>query len=135
MGVRITDVIDERRDGSRAWGWAYETLEGHLERGRMSYEVVKDETSGVVELVINAYSEGAPTLGPVIGLGWKIFGRPTQLRFYRECGRRLARLVHDHLVQDDPVPERRTAHGLVLAPADAAPRPHHRLSVRRHQPG
>jgi uncharacterized protein (UPF0548 family) len=135
MGVRITDVIEKRRDGSCTWGWAYETLEGHLERGRMSYEVVKDEGSGEVELVINAYSEGAPTLGPVVGLGWKLFGRRMQLRFYRECGRRLARLVHERVGQADPVPERRTVDRLVLAPADAAPRPHHRLSVRRHQPG
>lgn len=135
MGVRVIDVIDERRGDSIVWGWAYETLEGHLERGRMSYEVVKDAASGDVDLVIRAYSEGAPTLGPVTGLGWKLFGRRTQLRFYRECGRRLARLVSERLGQDDPVPQRRTVHGLVLAPADAAPQPHHRLSVRRHQPG
>lgn len=135
FGVRVTDVVDDRRDGSRIWGWAYETLEGHLERGRMSYEVVKDERTGEVELVISAYSEGAPTLGPVVGLGWKVFGRRMQLRFYRECGRRLARLVDDHRGERDPVPERRTVDGLVLAPSDAAPRPHHRLSIRRHQPG
>lgn len=135
MGVRITDVTDERRDDTKVWGWAYETLEGHLERGRMSYEVVKDESSGDVDLVITAYSKGSPSLGPVTRLGWKLFGRQAQVRFYRECGRRLARQVHERLGQDDPVPERRTLHGLVLAPADAAPRPHHRLSVRRHQPG
>lgn len=135
MGVRVTDVIDELRDGDRLWGWAYETLEGHIERGRMSYEVVKHETTGEVELVIRAYSEGAPTLGPVVGLGWKVFGRRTQVRFYRECGKRLARLVREHLGEDDPVPQRRVVEGLVLAPSDAAPQPHHRLSIRRHQPG
>ncbi len=135
FGVRITDVIDDRRDGRRVWGWAYETLEGHLERGRMSYEVEKDEESGRVELVIKAYSESAPTLGPVVALGWKVFGRRTQLHFYRECGRRLAGLVGERLGQTDPVPERRVIDGLVLAPADAARRPHHRWSIRRHQPG
>jgi uncharacterized protein (UPF0548 family) len=135
MGVRITAVTDERRDGSCAWGWAYETLEGHLERGRMSYEVVKDEAFGVVDLVITAYSRGAPTLGPVTTLGWKLFGRRNQLRFYDECGRRLARQVHARLGLHDPVPERRTVDGLVLAPSDAAPRLRDRLSVRRHEPG
>ncbi|HEY6934904.1 MAG TPA: DUF1990 family protein [Marmoricola sp.] len=135
MGVRITDVIDEQRGSERVWGWAYETLQGHLERGRMAYEVVKHEDTGDVELVISAYSEGAPTLGPVTGLGWKLFGRQSQLRFYHECGRRLARAVQRHVGEHDPVPERRTVEGLVLAPSDARLRPHHRLSVRRHHPG
>jgi uncharacterized protein (UPF0548 family) len=135
MGVRVTDIIDERRDGRRVWGWAYETLEGHLERGRMSYEVEKDEQSGRVDLVINAYSQGAPTLGPVVGLGWKIFGRRMQLRFYHACGRRLAQLVGERRGRADPVGERRTVDGLVLAPGDAVPRPHHRLSIRRLLPG
>jgi uncharacterized protein (UPF0548 family) len=134
MGVRITDVIDEHRAGERVWGWAYETLEGHVERGRMTYEVVKDEASGRVDLLIRASSEGAPTLGPVIRLGWALFGRRTQLRFYRECGRRLGRLAQARRGVRDPVPERRTVEGLVLAPSDAA-RPRRRLTIRRHQPG
>lgn len=135
MGVRVTDVIDEHRDGDRTWGWAYETLQGHLERGRMSYEVVKHEPTGEVELVIRAYSEGAPTLGPVTTLGWRVFGRPTQLRFYRACGQRLARRVREHVGEQDPVPPRRIVEGLVLAPSDATRRPHHRLAIRRHHPG
>lgn len=143
FGVRVTDVIDEERprdgDGSaakdRVWGWAYETLEGHLERGRMSYEVVKHQDSGAVELVIKAYSEGAPTLGVVTALGWRLFGRRTQLRFYRLCGRRLASLVRTRAGQARPVPPRRVVDGLVLAPSDAGPSWWHRLSIRRHQPG
>jgi uncharacterized protein (UPF0548 family) len=135
MGVRITDVIDEQRGTERVWGWAYETLEGHLERGRMSYEVVKHQDSGRVELVITAYSKGAPTLGPVTALGWRLFGRRTQLRFYRTCGTRLARLAHERLGQRDPVPERRTVDGLVLAPSDADPGARRQVSIRRHQPG
>jgi uncharacterized protein (UPF0548 family) len=135
MGVRITEVIDERRGTERTWGWAYETLEGHVERGRMSYEVVKDERSGLVELVIRAYSEGASTLGPVTALGWRLFGRRTQLRFYRECGRRLRRLVEDRQGYAEPVPERRTVNGYVLAPSDAVGPRRAVLSIRRSQPG
>jgi uncharacterized protein (UPF0548 family) len=142
FGVRVTDVIDEERpcggDPSthdRIWGWAYETLEGHLERGRMSYEVVKHQDTGVVELVIKAYSEGAPTLGPVTALGWRVFGRRTQLRFYRACGRRLAKLVQVHVGQAQPVPPRRIVDGLVLAPSAAQPSWWRGISIRRHQPG
>ena len=141
FGVRVTDVIDEERprDGDRSaqdriWGWAYETLEGHLERGRMSYEVVKHQDSGVVELVIKAYSQGAPSLGVVTALGWRVFGRRTQLRFYRMCGRRLARQVAAHVGEAQPVPARRIVDGLVLAPSDADRSWWHRASIRRHQP-
>jgi uncharacterized protein (UPF0548 family) len=133
MGVRITDVIDERDGDEHCWGWAYETLEGHLERGRMSYEVLKDRRSGEVDLRIEAYSEGAPTLGPVTGLGWAIFGRRTQLDFYRECGRRLTRLAQARRGDPSPVPPRRTADGLVLAPSDA--RPTRGPTIASHHPG
>jgi uncharacterized protein (UPF0548 family) len=134
MGVRVTDVIDEQRGYKRVWGWAYETLEGHVERGRMSYEVVKDEESGRVDLVITAHSQGAPSLGPVTTLGWALFGRRTQLRFYRRCGQRLGRLARERRGSKRPVPERRTVDGLVLAPSDAV-RHRRRLTIRRHQPG
>lgn len=119
MGVRVTTVVDEHQHGARSWGWAYETLEGHLERGRMSYMVIKHEDSGAVELVISAYSEGSPHLNPVLALGWRLFGRNRQLHFYRACGRRLATLVAERKGRHDPVPDRRMADGLVLAPSDA----------------
>lgn len=142
MGVRVTRIIDEDRPREpggpaheRVWGWGYETLEGHIERGRMSYEVVKHRDTGHVELVIRAFSKGAPSLGPVTLLGWRLFGRWTQLRFYRSCGRRLTRLVQARVGTADPVPPRRVVDGLVLAPSDAAARGWRRLSIRRQQPG
>jgi len=146
MGVRITEVVDvEERDceqcalaggpGDRVWGWAYETLEGHLERGRMAYEVIKHQATGRVELVITAFSQGTRTVGPVTRLGWRIFGRRTQLRFYRACGVRLRQAVQSQAGQADPVPTRRTDGAVVLAPSDARSRPVDRLSVRRHDPG
>lgn len=84
MGVRITDVVDtERAAGAeRVWGWSYDTLQGHLERGRMTYEVVKHRNTGRVEFVLYGRSQPAE-LGRVLRLGWTAFGRRTQLRFYR----------------------------------------------------
>src|SRR5690625_1384758 len=55
LGVRITAVIDEQRSPQqRVWGFRYETLGGHLERGRLDYEVVKHEDDGRVEFVMTA---------------------------------------------------------------------------------
>jgi hypothetical protein len=88
-----------------------------------------------MEFVIAAYSQGAPTLGPIIRLGWSLFGRRTQLRFYRACGVRLAQAV-EATVGQDPIPlPRRMPGGMVLAPSDAKHRLVDTLSIRRHQPG
>jgi len=82
FGVRVTHVVDEvRRDGTeRAWGWSYDTLEGHLERGRMTYEVVKHLPSGQVYFDLIGQSQRAPRLGPVLRAGWGVFGRQMQRR-------------------------------------------------------
>jgi uncharacterized protein (UPF0548 family) len=136
MGVRVTDVVDEsREDGTRVWGWSYQTLEGHLERGRMTYEVLKHTDSGRVEFVTHGMSQRAPTLGPVIGLGWGVFGRRTQLRFYRECGRRMARKVGDIRSGATPMPSPVVVDGLVHAPSDARPQLRDRLAKRQEHPG
>ncbi len=145
IGVRITEVIDEQRPcervgrrcihGDRAWGWAYETLEGHLERGRMSYQVIKHQDTGEVELAIRAFSQGTPSMGPFTRLGWTLFGRRTQLRFYRTCGERLNNAVQARHGMAHVVPTRQHHGGVVLAPSDARRRWFDRLSIRRHQPG
>jgi uncharacterized protein (UPF0548 family) len=136
-GVRVTEVVDETRDnGERAWGWAYETLEGHIERGKVTYEVVKHQGTGEVRFVVSSHSQGAPALDRVIRLGWRLFGRRTQLRFYRRCRQRLYGFVEaalrGHRVPAGP-PVR--VGPLVCAPSDA--RAHRRdvLAVHRVAPG
>ena len=59
----------------------YETLEHHLERGKVTYEVIKHQDSRLVEFVASD-SQRSPALGPILRLGWLLFGRHTQLRFY-----------------------------------------------------
>lgn len=120
LGVRITTVIDETRgQNERVWGWGYQTLQGHLERGRISYEVVKHQDSGEIEFVIDAHSQRDPTLGSVMRLGWDLFGRRSQLRFYGGCIERMHRFT-----QATRPPESTPGNGLVIAPSDARP---HRL--------
>jgi uncharacterized protein (UPF0548 family) len=101
MGVRITEAgFDE--DGVRySWGWSYETLQGHLERGRVDYRVVKDLQSGSVTLEVNSYNQINPRAHPLIRLGWSFFGRRAQHRFYRAVGANLRRLAHRPSGGDD----------------------------------
>ena len=92
VGVRVTRVYDEMRtlDGrdARVWGWTYATLDGHLERGEMSWEVRKWSDSGAVEFALEAYSQRAEIRNPLVRVGFAVFGRREQLRFYEStCGR------------------------------------------------
>jgi hypothetical protein len=135
-GVRVTSVTDETRaNGERVWGWAYETLEGHLERGRVDYEVVKQPSTGKVEFVASSFSQSAPTLGRVVGLGWRLFGRRTQLRFYRRCGRRLNSFVRASPRTGPDAGPPTTVGRLVLAPSDARVRRLDHTAVHLVQPG
>jgi uncharacterized protein (UPF0548 family) len=86
LGVRVGGVVDEPReeDGRpvRVWGWYYRTLRGHLERGQMSYEVRKWLDTGEVEYRIAAVSHRAKVGNPLVRLGFALFGRREQLKFY-----------------------------------------------------
>jgi uncharacterized protein (UPF0548 family) len=97
MGVRITHVVDDtiRVDGHqvRRWGWGYSTLEGHLEQGRMDWEVWKWLDTGQVEFRIHSFSRQGDIRNPVVRLGFALFGSWTQERFYRKVRERMDVLV------------------------------------------
>lgn len=97
MGVRITHVVDDviEVDGRRVarWGWGYSTLEGHLEQGRMDWEVWKWLDTGDVEFRIHAFSKRGRIENPIIRLGFALFGRFMQERFYDAVQRRMRVIV------------------------------------------
>jgi uncharacterized protein (UPF0548 family) len=136
-GVRVTEVVDELRDhGFRVAGWTYESLEGHLERGKVTYEVVKHQDTGEVEFVASCYSQPAPTLDAITMLGWRVFGRRKQLRFYRKSGERLQRFVEGTLRGERPLPSPATSVGrLRMAPSDAKVHRLDSLAIHRLAPG
>lgn len=96
-GVRVGDVYEgERTEAGRdahIFGWNYRTLEGHFEQGEMAYEVWKWRESGAVEFHIHAVSRVADSGNPLFRLGFRLIGRPKQLRFYRNACMRMATLV------------------------------------------
>jgi uncharacterized protein (UPF0548 family) len=136
-GVRVTKVVDETREQTdRVWGWAYETLEGHLERGQARYEVVKRQNTGEVQFVVTCHSQSAPALDRITLLGWRLFGRRTQLRFYRRCAGRLRLFVEAALRGEHPLPGTPSRVGrLVCAPSDARMRRFDALAIHRVAPG
>lgn len=99
MGVRVSGVADglEERDGRpvHRFAWHYNTLEGHLERGQMQYELLKWPDTGDVELQLHAYSQGAGSPNPIVRLGFAVFGRWMQRRFYARVLSRVGELVDE----------------------------------------
>lgn len=120
MGVRITSELDELRDGpngpERVVGWAYQTLDGHLEQGKLVYEVAKELETGRVEFRIEAYSRQSEIRNPLYRIGFAVFGRRTQLRFYRAALGRLRDRLPNPPGEAEPGPD-----GLVRVPTGAPP--------------
>jgi uncharacterized protein (UPF0548 family) len=107
--VRVTRVWDEDRpvDGAvaRVFGYEYETLAGHLEAGRMDYEVLKWRGDGHVEFRLHARSRPSGEGPPWARLGYRLVGRRDQVRFYFRCCERIARLTARELgLPDEPPP-------------------------------
>jgi uncharacterized protein (UPF0548 family) len=105
MGVRVGGVVDgpDGEDGAAThrFAWHYRTLEGHLERGQMDYEVVKDVESGRVSFRMAAYSQPGDIANPVVRAGFAVFGRRTQLRFYARALARMGRLTSQRATVGD----------------------------------
>lgn len=131
MGVRITSLILSGDQEHDVFGWSYRTLDGHLERGEVVYQVVKHRSSGRVEFTATSHSQVDPRLGPVLRLGWFVFGRRTQLRFYREIQRRMGVLVRQRLTAAADV---RRPDGLAFVPSGAPRHPLDRFALYRYDP-
>jgi Domain of unknown function (DUF1990) len=125
VGVRIGVVFDEIREiadrKAHIWGWAYRTLEGHLERGQMDYQVWKWLDTGEVEYRIHAVAQVANTRNPVLDLGFRLVGRPQQVRFARRCAERMEQLVKSRLdgCRPEPVARTRTGTAILESPSSA----------------
>ena len=121
FGVRVGGVVDETRqvDGRevRVWGWNYRTLQGHLEKGQMDYEVWKWLDTGDVEFRMCRFSQRARVGNPIVRLGVRVFGRRQQVKFARHACERMARLTAAGLESSD-------------AAADGTPRVADAVAVR-----
>ena len=101
FGVRVGGVVDEVRetDDGRVWAWGYNyaTLEGHFERGQITFEVLKEEATGRVRFHIDAFSKPDRIRNPFYRIGFKLFGRRLQLRFAHSACERMQRFVREEV--------------------------------------
>ena len=75
-GVRVCSVYDDVRhiDGREVhvWGWAYRTLQGHVEMGQMDWEVWKWTDTGAVQFRVHSVSRTASIPNPIVRLGFHL---------------------------------------------------------------
>ena len=88
LPVRVSSVIDIERDGERGtervWGYSYETLVGHVERGEITFEVSKQLTTGAVHFRIRSFSQTGHIPNLFYRVGFRMVGRRLQRRFAAE---------------------------------------------------
>ncbi len=106
VGVRVGDVYEHtRRVGERrvvVWGWNYRTLEGHVERGQMDWEVWKWIETGTVEFRVHAVSRPADIANPFIRLGFHLLRRPERRAFLTSTKRRMLTFTELALAGEAP---------------------------------
>jgi uncharacterized protein (UPF0548 family) len=101
VGVRVVDVFDDtlvvqgRR--VRRFGWAYRTLQGHVERGQMDWQVWKWLDSGEVEFRVRAVSQIASIPNPIVWIGFRALRGYERRLFLDSTGRRMQRLTESAL--------------------------------------
>ena len=88
---------DETRpidDGSEyVWGYSYQTLAGHLERGEITFEIVKRLDTGAITFRIHSFSQTGHIANWVHRIGFRLVGRRLQQRFAEESLRNMRQLV------------------------------------------
>lgn len=103
FGVRVGGVTDEQQnspDGpEQVWGYNYRTLEGHFEKGQITFTIHKNLTTGRVRFQVKAYSRPDRISNIFYRIGFQLFGRFLQRRFAHESMQRMRRLVGEALRQ------------------------------------
>ncbi len=97
LGVRVSRVIDETRHvdgvGERVWGYSYHTLAGHLERGEITFEIIKRLDTGAVRFRIHSFSQTGHIGNWFYRLGFRLVGRRLQRHFAEQSLSNMRRLV------------------------------------------
>ncbi|MBC7843440.1 MAG: DUF1990 domain-containing protein [Gemmatimonadaceae bacterium] len=97
LPVRVSRVIDETRSGEHGaeavWGYSYQTLAGHIERGEITFEIIKTLDTGAIRFRIHSFSQTGHIANPIHRIGFRIVGRRLQARFAVESLRNMQQQV------------------------------------------
>jgi uncharacterized protein (UPF0548 family) len=127
-GVVVGAVRYEERDGVHTFGFRYDTLEGHIERGSEWFLLSKDPESGEIRFRIEAgWLPGQfPNWWSRLGFTW--MGPRYQRSWHQEAHWRLFHIAHGGMSARPPVDDQGMAHA---GPAVVFQRtPRHRTITR-----
>jgi uncharacterized protein (UPF0548 family) len=93
-GVRVHSVRDEIAAHNTVFGFRYDTLEGHIERGFEWFLLTKDHASGAIDFKIEAHWRLGQFPNWWSKLGFKLVGEKNRERWRRGALERLTRLAN-----------------------------------------
>lgn len=91
--VRIGATLEESASNETRFGYCFETLDGHIERGREWFLLTKDHRTGAVRFKIEADWGPGQFPGWWARLGFALLGRRYQRAWHRLAHVRLRRLI------------------------------------------
>jgi uncharacterized protein (UPF0548 family) len=109
-GVVVGAVRDERSDGRHTFGFRYDTLEGHIERGSEWFLLTKDHASGEVRFRIEAAWQPGDFPNWWSRLGFRLLAPAYQRRWHHQAHWRIFRAAQGGLSTVPPVGDLGVAH-------------------------
>lgn len=109
-GVRVHSVREESGDDKTIFGFRYDTLEGHIERGFEWFLLTKDHASGAVDFKIEAHWRLGDFPNWWSKLGFKLIGEKQRERWRHRAAQRLMELA-EHPQPEATAPPGELAHG------------------------
>jgi uncharacterized protein (UPF0548 family) len=129
VGVRVVNVYDEVRRldsrDARVFGWAYRTLEGHVEQGQMDWQVWKWLDTGEVQFRVRAVSRPAAIANSLVRIGFWALRDHERAVFLDSTDRRMRELTRLALEGERPGARVRAASPDLTARALPADDPAH----------
>jgi uncharacterized protein (UPF0548 family) len=120
-GTRIASVEDRQDSGSSTFGFRYDTLEGHVERGYEWFRIEQDHATGEVTFCVEARWLPGDFPNWWSRLGFAVVAPLYQRRWHRRAHRRMAAFAEGRRL-DRPFSRREMAHqGPEVAFTRAAP--------------
>lgn len=93
-GVEVGAVRDERTESTSTFGFRYDTLEGHIERGSEWFVLTQDHRSGRIRFRISARWLPGDFPNWWSRLGFRLVSRHYQTTWHRRAHQKTARAVH-----------------------------------------
>lgn len=109
-GVVIAEVRSETGADQSVFGFRYDTLEGHIERGAEWFLVTKDHRTGEVSFRVDAYWLPGDFPNTWSRIGFLLLARRYQRRWHLRAHARLFVLAHDGSLTGPRPPRGQLAH-------------------------